>query len=167
MIVFAIYALLVWWLAARWRRTWTGVTAVVAGTGLAALTAWLVPTTILPVDMRLLVFAEAGAILAVGAFILALPVRRRETACVKCAGALVPGPGTGGAKWPICAACGIQHGECEWCGHSLNGLPIGELVCPECGTHREGYTAAGGAVLSASMISRRAASRAAAAAPRR
>lgn len=140
MIVFAIYALLVWVAAARWRRQWLGLWVVVGGAGAAGALAWVVPAWLLPVDMRLLVVAEAVAILAVGLFIVALPRRHRETACVKCGGHLVPGAGPGGARWPVCNPCGIQHGQCEWCGHSVSGLPIGSMICPECGTHREGYT---------------------------
>lgn len=162
MILFALYAMLVWALAARYRRRREGVIAVLVGSGLAAFLGLDTTVSMIPVDMRVLVLAEAGIILAVGLFITGLPAKERRTRCVKCAGPLVRVPGRD-ARHPVCTACEIQHGDCDWCGHSLDGLPLSHAGCPECGGHSESYTPAGGAIPSASALAgaKRAAMRAA------
>lgn len=118
MILFAAYAVLVWWVALRWRRTWRGVGVVVSGAGLAFLVSPLLARVdgwlgggLWPAAVQILVVAEAALILVVGLFIVSLR--------------------------------GAPRGRhCGYCWYDLTGLPedvAGELKCPECGTPGRGF----------------------------
>lgn len=112
MILFAVYALVVWYLALRWRRTIRGFVAVLLGTALSlALTklVWLLtadrPTPASlpnPSPIALLLVAESLLVLGGGLFIASLPR-----------------PPSG------------RH--CRHCWYDLVGLDEGPLICPECG----------------------------------
>jgi hypothetical protein len=141
LIILAVYALVIWALALVWRRRLLGFVFVVAGAGgallvSAALASLTRSTTDTGYPMILLLRAEAGIILLVGVFIASLPRRDPVVACATCGTDLSAQRST----HPVCTACGSVSGRCEYCGHSLNGLPARITTCPECGVSRDGST---------------------------
>lgn len=108
MILFAVYAAAVWYLACRWRRRWPGFAIpVIAATLAAALAGPLgsVGERTGLVPFRVLLFAEAALVGGIGLFIASLPRTR------------------------------ITGGLCFHCGYDLKGLAAAAHLCPECGTH--------------------------------
>ena len=126
MILFAVYAVVVWWMAMRHRRT-------LAGFAIAALCALpvLLAARYAPVlgvigsgsaaprtpgrgmeGLQILLFAEAVVVAGVALFI-----------------ACLPRPPSG------------RH--CGYCWYDLSGLDTDTDVCPECGTPRAGYARPG------------------------
>ncbi len=109
MILFAIYAVLIWFFAARWRRTLKGFSVVFLGAALALLTTYvafrfLAKDTFVP--LSLLLTAEGVAVLSVGLFIVCLPARP-------------------------------DGRHCGYCWYDMSGLDATVPVCPECGGQRE------------------------------
>jgi hypothetical protein len=133
-ILFALYAMLVWYLAARWRRRPLGIVVVLTGAGAAAMGGWLAPDALISPDVRVLLKGEAGIILLVGLLILAMPRRDPVLACAGCGAAFT------GVRRRVqaCERCGTLSGHCEYCGYTLTGLPSATIICPECGTGRDG-----------------------------
>lgn len=107
MILLAVYAVFVWFLAMRWRRRWYGFVSVWGLGGLFWLAAPLIRS--LSPDwhgMNLLIQGETVLILASGTFICLLP---RPPAVER---------------------------HCRTCWYDLSGLEPGDpgsVICPECG----------------------------------
>lgn len=112
MVFFVIYAVLVWWLATRWRRQWKGLAAAFGGVlGIALiafvhwrLSEWTNRQIYLEV-LQVLLYPYGVTVGAVALFLTALPRAR-----------------------PI--------RRCANCGYDLRGLPASTalgLICPECG----------------------------------
>ncbi|MBX3357554.1 MAG: hypothetical protein KF745_03915 [Phycisphaeraceae bacterium] len=114
MILLAIYAVFIWFLASRWRRSWRSVAVVVAGVAAIAAPVHLLSLYdkhalfgVLRSELfSVLLWPYAGTVLAVGLFICVLPRR-------------VPG-----------------DGYCRVCGYDLHGLDPRGLMCPECGAEQ-------------------------------
>jgi len=111
MFAFAVYAVLVWAAAARWRRQWESfawVGAAFAGLLLVAyfhylLSVWTHGQIYLPV-LRSLLYPYTAVVVAVGVFIACLPTARRGRI------------------------------ECPRCAYDLHGLQDDHVnSCPECG----------------------------------
>ncbi|MBX3364770.1 MAG: hypothetical protein KF866_08405 [Phycisphaeraceae bacterium] len=106
--LFTGYAMLVWALAAIWRRRWGGFAAVALGTlGLIAMIrfhAHMGEVTegriFVPVLQHLLV-VYTGLVAFLGVFIACMPRRRPRSACQRC-------------------------------GYDLTGMTTSQRVCPEC-----------------------------------
>ncbi len=110
MILFALYAAAIWFLALRFRRRVAGFAiAIGAGVGVAALTKvlpqWMDRRGMIP--MSILLWGEAVMVAGIGVFIASLP--------------RTP-PGT-----TPCGTCGYDL-------RGLGGYGSGSPVCPECGT---------------------------------
>ncbi|MEX2218913.1 MAG: hypothetical protein WD749_09155 [Phycisphaerales bacterium] len=109
MFVFALYAVLVWWLAARWRRQWGSFAVVAAGLALLLAVAWLhyllslwsEGRIYLPVFQSIL-YPYIALVTLVGLYIACLPANSRL---------------------PLCPACD----------YDLGGLEDETTSCPECG----------------------------------
>ena len=107
MIVFALYAACVWYLALRYRRHWAGFAiSIAAALGVALLTkvlpAWMERPGFIP--MSILLWGEAAMVGGIGLFIASLGRTPASTL------------------------------PCPRCGYDLRGLPAATPVCPECGT---------------------------------
>lgn len=109
MFVFVIYAVMVWYLAARWRRRWAGFAAVFGGLMLLLLLAWLHIQIYywtdgaigLPV-LQILLYPYIMLVFGIGLFTACLPR------------AALPG-------------------QCLFCRYDLSGLESETTICPECG----------------------------------
>ncbi len=121
MFLFAAYAVVVWWLVMRKRRTPAGfVLAALSGVPVAVAarfvphmaTIGFAPAVATPgrglEGLQILLWAEAGVVAAVAMFIVCLPR-----------------PPKG------------RH--CPYCWYDLTGLERETDTCPECGTPRRGY----------------------------
>lgn len=122
LILFPLYAVLVWYACYRWRRHFLGVAALAAGVLGVAFLAWLDVVLTRLISNRfpsmlflLLLGAEAGVLIPVGIFVWLVP---RERAAMPCGG----------------------------CGYELKGLEAETPKCPECG--KEGQVEADGPILS-------------------
>lgn len=112
MFVFPVYAALVWYACFRWRRQFLGFAALGAGVmGVLLLamldvvvTRWLTHQVTKPLFV-LLLLAEAGIILPVGAFVVMMPRERVELPCRACGYELL---GLEIAN-PTCPECGLEH----------------------------------------------------------
>lgn len=105
MILFAVYAVVVWFLAMRWRRTFLGFVVPIAAVLLAVavtglLRIWLIEVAY--VQLSLLMWAEAIIVGGIGLFIACLPRRP-------------------------------QGQYCPWCWYDTRGLGSDIKICPECG----------------------------------
>lgn len=118
MILFAAYAIIVWYLAARYRRDWRGFLAPLIGAALALL-AVRIPALqrVLPerwwvmgfgTELQILIWAESMIVLVVGLFI-----------------ALMPRP--------------PARPHCAYCWYEIAGLDPEQRCCPECGMPPDGY----------------------------
>ena len=109
MFAFAVYALLVWYNAARWRRHWASFAAVAVGVAGLLLVAyfhlclndWTHGRIYLRV-LQIMLYPYTVLVAAVGLYIACLPRRVPDHACVKCR-------------------------------YDLRGLAGETDVCPECG----------------------------------
>ena len=120
MIVFVIYAVVVWFLVLRHRRRLAGFFIALAGTLLAVLLVlgmrhYDASIAELPGSagrstrpLQILVWGESGIVLGVGLFIACLPRPPRG-----------------------------RH--CRYCWYDMRGLDEDEQICPECGTPHDGY----------------------------
>ena len=112
MVLFPVYAVLVWALTWRWRRSWLGFATVFAGVlgvGLLGLL-HLLSTFVFPEALQgpifpLLLAVEAAMVLVVGAFIAVLPRHRVDRPCRKCKYEL---SGLDDDN-PTCPECGMVH----------------------------------------------------------
>lgn len=112
MFAFAIYAVAVWFAAARWRRTWLSFAAVLAGgLGLVAvaylhyrLNIWTHGRIYLRV-LQVMLYPYTAMVVGMGLYIACLPRAAGERAAV----------------------------HCPACHYDLAGLEPEGLVCPECG----------------------------------
>lgn len=107
MILFPLYAAIVWAVAFAWRRTWGGALAVIAGS--AAIVVLMRGLQVLGLGgggFLLLLIAESVVVGVIGLAIVLAP-RRPE------------------------------YPHCFRCGHDLRGLDALVLRCPECGTPRQ------------------------------
>jgi hypothetical protein len=143
MVLFPAYAMLVWALTWRWRRSWVGLGAVVAGVlgvGLLGIahkfTAVVFPAQLEGPLFSLLLAVEALCVLVVGLFITTLPRERVDRPCRRCRYELI---GLDDEN-PTCPECGMAHAarrvklrHCRRCAHAL-WLGRGDNPgCPGCG----------------------------------
>lgn len=115
-ILFAVYALVVWYLALRFRRRVGGFVIVALG-GMAAaylgrvlpkvLPSWLIDPEGYP-GIQWLFWAEAGVVWGVGLFIACLPRP-------------------------------LTYPHCPYCRYDLRGLEGEVTTCPECGQGMKGH----------------------------
>jgi hypothetical protein len=110
MVVFPIYAVLIWALTWRFRRSWLAYVTVFAGVlGVAVLAALhrftelVFPVNVSGPFFPLLLLTEAVFVLVVGVYIACLPLHRVDR-------------------------------PCRACGYELAGLEEANPTCPECGT---------------------------------
>lgn len=109
MFAFVVYAVGIWYAAARWRRRWQSFAWVAAGLFGCVFVAWLHTRLniythgkiYLPI-LRSLLYPYTGLVVVVGLYIACLPRGNRF------------------------------HGCCPWCKYDLAGLPR-PAKCPECG----------------------------------
>ncbi len=109
MFAFVVYAVGIWYAAARWRRRWQSFAWVTAGFFGCVFVAWLHTRLniythgkiYLPI-LRSLLYPYTGLVVVVGLYIACLPRGNRF------------------------------HGCCPWCKYDLTGLPR-PAKCPECG----------------------------------
>lgn len=111
LVLFPIYAFLVWYACLRWRRQFMGIAALILGVALIALLAQadLAIRRALHLHdegplFRFMLYSEALIVTLVGAILVFLPPR-----------------------------AGAQH-PCRRCGYELAGLEHANPTCPECGT---------------------------------
>lgn len=150
----AIYAVIIWYLAMRWRRQWPGYGVVAAGflSLLAldlAMRRWNHGAAEHPGGLvigyeLLAILLRPYAVLlgVVGLFIVCLPrVPPTEAHCRKCHYDL-----TGlDPRALICPECGVaQHYRCSVCEHEFKDASPADLKCPECGTRWAGAGAVSG-----------------------
>jgi hypothetical protein len=105
LIIFAVYAVVVWFLAMRWRRQFRGFVVSIAGALLAMLITWglrRIISEMAYIQLSLLLFAEAAIVGGMGVFIALLP------------------------RAPA-------HPHCPWCWYNTSGLGPDVKACPECG----------------------------------
>ena len=116
-VFFVVYAVLVWYLAARWRRQWLGLLVAIGGVAGVAFVAFLhwrlsewTNRGIYIEVLQVLLYPYGVVVGAVALFIAALPRSPRMA-------------------------------RCAYCGYDLHGLsavgPSG-LICPECGRRVRG-----------------------------
>lgn len=120
MILFAAYAVVIWYFAMRWRRRALGFAVAIVGGLPVFLAARHVPMlaslggSALRTPgrgmeaLQVLLWGEAAAVMGVALFIACLPRPPRT-----------------------------RH--CSYCWYDLSGLDAETDVCPECGTPRHGY----------------------------
>jgi hypothetical protein len=143
MVLFPVYAVFVWYLCLRWRRTWVGWASLflgVAGIGalewfrqtLSQLLGGILDGPLFP----LLLAAEAGLVLVVGAFIATLPTEVAQAPCRKCHYDLTGLEDDN----PTCPECGTLHAArkvrkraCRACGAVIFAARSENPCCAECG----------------------------------
>ncbi|MGQ0628769.1 MAG: hypothetical protein ACT4PL_11800 [Phycisphaerales bacterium] len=119
MILFAVYAVFVWYLAMRYRRRWLGFAIVLVGAALCLLLAKALMKfdTFLGGGPRLvqhLIWGESALVLVVGLFVASLPRPPSGRHCAYC--------------W-----YDLRGLESESGGSTASAGPGAEPVCPECG----------------------------------
>lgn len=143
MILFPVYAVFVWYFCLRWRRTWIGWASLFLGVAGIGVLAWfhLTISKLLAGALDgplfpLLLAAEAGFILVVGAFIATLPLEVAQTPCRRCRYDLA---GLDSDN-PTCPECGMHHAArkvrrcaCRVCGGELWVARSDNPACPSCG----------------------------------
>lgn len=139
MILFPVYAVLVWAMAWRWRRSWLGYAAVLMGllgTGLLGLL-FRFSVMVFPTDLEgplfpLLLATEAATVLVVGAFIVCLPRHRVDRPCRGCHYEL---SGLEDEN-PTCPECGMAHAakkvRLRHCRRCAQGMFVGRGENPPC-----------------------------------
>lgn len=154
MIFPVIYAVVLWFLAARFRRMWQGILIVSIAIGLLALLGttaiehedrWIIgprasrmPEWWRYGSKQLLILLIPYTILVggVAVFLVSLPRPRLKMSCRKCSYDL-SGLNPLGL---VCPECGAEQGphHCRACGHDLRGQnPLG-LICPNCASPWKG-----------------------------
>lgn len=148
MIFPVIYACLIWFFAAKHRRRWPGVLAVVLGLSVLALIgstsltddrgaassgAWFTLPEGLRHGLRLfmVLLVPYGAMVGlVAVFLVCLPRPKVASGCTGC-GYDLSGLNPLGL---VCPECGLVQGpyRCARCSHDLRGLDPAGLVCPNC-----------------------------------
>lgn len=116
MILFAVYALVIWYLTMRLRRRVAGfVIAVVGGLAAYYLGRWLpgmLPSWLIDregyMGISWLFYAEAGVVTGIGVFIACLPRP-------------------------------LDYPHCPYCRYDLRGLEGEATLCPECGQGMKGH----------------------------
>ena len=140
MILFPVYAVLVWALAWRWRRSWLGYAAVLMGllgVGLLGLihrfTELVFPSMVQGPLFPLLLVTEAVMVLVVGTFIVCLPRHRIDRPCRRCHYEL---SGLEDEN-PTCPECGMAHAarrvRARRCRRCAGVLYVGRGENPACG----------------------------------
>ncbi len=143
MVIFPMYAVLVWSFTWRWRRSWPAFAALLLGVLGVALVAVLHECSrlVFPVALHgplfpLLLAVEGIAITVVGLFICTLPRDRAELPCRRCRYEL---RGLDDAN-PTCPECGIAHAArkvrprpCRACGGVLLVAHGDNPPCRACG----------------------------------
>lgn len=143
MVLFPAYAVLIWVLTWRTRRTWLGFATVAAGVlGVLILgllhhyTELVFPISVSGPFFPLMLAVEAAFVLVVGLFIAALPLRRIDRPCRRCRYELqgLDDPN------PTCPECGMAHAarkvrrrHCRCCGQSLFVSRGENPTCTGCG----------------------------------
>lgn len=108
MFLFIVYAVFVWYLALRFRRTWAGFAYVTLGMAGVGVVGWghfelnKLVNIYLPV-LQSILYPYGALVGMVGYFVAALPLKH------------------GGSR-------------CRTCGYELRGLETDQRTCPECGT---------------------------------
>jgi len=142
-VLFPLYAMLVWALTWRTRRTWLASVTVLAGVlGVCILgllhrfTELVFPVHVSGPIFPLLLATEAAIILVVGTFIAVLPRHRIDRPCRRCRYELV---GLDDPN-PTCPECGMLHAarkvrrrSCRQCGQSLYISRGENPACAGCG----------------------------------
>lgn len=143
LVLFPLYAFLVWYACLRWRRRVLGVAALAMGIMLIALLAhldlairrWLHMTDTGPL-FRFMLYAEGGMVGMVGALLVLLPpTRRAQTPCRRCGYELL---GLDDAN-PTCPECGLAYAAtevelaaCIICGGAAPAAADGRNLCKAC-----------------------------------
>ena len=143
MILFPVYAVFVWYLCFRWRRSWVAWASLFLGVAGVATLAWFhVTVSVIALGASdsplfpILLAAEAGLILIVGAFIAMLPLEVADTPCRRCQYDLA------GLELdnPTCPECGMVHAArkvkrraCRGCGAEMFVVGSDNPVCSKCG----------------------------------
>jgi RNA polymerase subunit RPABC4/transcription elongation factor Spt4 len=144
MILFPIYAVVIWYLCFRWRRHWIGWACLVLGLAGVGLLGWahrMLNTAIFadevnPLLFQILLVAEAALVLVMGGFSVTLPVEVADVPCRRCrydlAGLEVDNP--------TCPECGMQHAArkvrrraCRVCSAEMFVGSGENPQCPACG----------------------------------
>src|SRR5262245_59091878 len=92
MILFPIYAVVIWYLCFRWRRQWIGWGCLVLGLAGVGLLGWVHRTLntaffgedVNPLLFQILLVAEAALVLVMGGFSVTLPIEVAEVPCRRC-----------------------------------------------------------------------------------
>src|ERR1051325_12209144 len=141
MILFPIYAVVIWYLCFRWRRTWIGWAALVLGLAGVGLISWMhmvfntavFSDSVNPMLFQILLVAEAGLVLVMGGFSVTLPVEVAELPCRRCRYDLAGLE----EENPTCPECGMRHAakkvrlrSCRACGAGLFVSGHENPACP-------------------------------------
>jgi hypothetical protein len=139
---FVVYALAVWFLAAKWRRTFRGFAAVGCGLAGLILVAWFhlklndwTHGQIYVQVLQVLLYPYAGMVTAVGAYIAVLP-RSVPACCCRACGYDLTGLA---GEVELCPECGttppvpVRGTLCGCCGFDLGDRSRRPGVCPACG----------------------------------
>jgi hypothetical protein len=143
LVLFPLYAFLVWYACLRWRRQLMGVAALVVGILLILLLAQLdvaIRRALHLADngplFRFMLYAEGGMVGMVGALLVLLPPRRNaHTPCRSCGYELL---GLDDVN-PTCPECGmtfaatkVELAPCIICGQAALAAPDGRNLCKAC-----------------------------------
>lgn len=142
MFIFPLYAALVWYCCARWRREFLGFAAYLAGVLGIVLLVYidirlmrLIFNTAVAPTFLLLLWAEAGIIALIGGFIVLSPKQRVARPCRACGYELegLDDPN------PRCPECGIatafsepSDGSCVSCGTRTAAVSAHAPRCQRC-----------------------------------
>jgi hypothetical protein len=142
-LLFVVYAVIVWYFAMVYRRRWPGFLAVALGlVGMLVINhlhtrfSDFMRNSISKPVMQVLLYAETALVPAVGLYIALLPRGRMSGRCPHC-GRDLTDVDTAASACPGCAAkfpVEMNDGCCGRCRYNLAGMEEAEGVCPECGT---------------------------------
>jgi hypothetical protein len=140
MLLFPLYAALVWYGCYRWRRRFVGFAIYAAGVLALVMLAyldvrlmrWMFNSPPSP-SLLLLLCAEAGMVALVGALVVCSPRERAAKPCRACGYEL---EGLDDAN-PRCPECGLEGAAleptaCPGCGRLVAADPAGQGLCGEC-----------------------------------